>query len=96
MINKTRCLFYEVGGKFYKDLQEAQKVELSKLIPDNFIDVVGGCAKETFADWMLKNSEAIVDTLTTTPKSRLRARKSHGAVRKKKSEKFTCAAPGQT
>lgn len=96
MINKTRCLFYEVGGQFFKSLDEAQKQDLKLLIPDTWEGLTPSNGKYLLADWLIKNSSAIVDTLTTTPKSRLRARKSHGAVRKKKAATTTCAAPGQT
>ena len=86
MINKTRALFYEVGGVFYKDLAQAQKVDLVALMshpPDL------GLTKDGIADWVLENADAIVDTLTTTPRSRLRARKSHGAKRKPRQPQTT-------
>lgn len=80
MINKTRQLFYEVGGQYFKDLNEAQKVDLTSIMPAEWV----AAAKTVTADWLLTNKDAIIDCLSTTPKSRLRARKSHGAVRKKK------------
>jgi len=91
MINKTRCLFYEVGGEFFKSLEEAQKVDLVALIPADLFaaylknPVVVDC-RSTIADWLLANSTAIVDCLTTTPRSRLRGRKIHGAERKPRSD----------
>ena len=91
MIVKTRCLFYEVEGQFYKSLEEAQKVDLMKLMPVQTLDTAG-ITNDYIADWMLKNSSAIVDTLTTTPRSRARARKANGATRKRKA-KATEPAP---
>lgn len=81
MITKQKTIFYFVGDQAFKDLAEAQKADLIKLMPltEPLIQ-----DKKDWADWLLKNAAAIVDTLTTTPKSRLRGRKTHGAVRKKK------------
>lgn len=88
MITKQKSLFYFVGDQAFRDLAEAQKADLIKLMPltEPLIQ-----DKNDWADWILKNAESIVDTLTTTPKSRLRARKSHGAVRKKKTVPTTPA-----
>lgn len=79
MIRKQRQLFYFVGDTPYASLEEAQKADLKVMMfpeisPDD---------KETWANWLLKNAKEIVDTLTTTPKSRLRARKLHGGTKKK-------------
>lgn len=91
MINKTRCLFYEVGGQFFKSLEEAQKADLKKLLESLQKDrtTCTGDPKEldeAIADWLLANSTALVDCLTTTPRSRLRGRKTHGAERKPRSD----------
>lgn len=76
MINRTRCLFYEVGGVFYKDLIEAQKADLLKILPPDL-------AVSELADWMLKNANDLAVILTTTPKSRRRKpRKDKGIPRK--------------
>lgn len=87
MINKTRCLFYEVGGQFFKDLEEAQAADLKKLLPGDFLTDGTMDFGEKLAGWLISNKEAIVDCLTTTPKSRLRGRKSHGATRKPRAAK---------
>ena len=81
MISATRCLFYEVDGQFFKSLDEAQKADLKKLVPEQWVTVMGKDSQEVVADWLLANKDALVDCLTTTPTSRLKARKSHGAVR---------------
>jgi len=86
MINKTRCLFYEVGGQFFKSLEEAQKADLAKLIPETFFAELGTHPTDTLTTWLLANSTAICDCLTTTPRSRLRGRKTHGAERKPRSD----------
>lgn len=97
MITKQRQLFYFVGDTPYKDLASAQKADLIKMLPPEFLLTLGittefkESAAERIADWMLDNADAIVDTLTTTPTSRLKARKSHGGTRKRK--KLTPAAP---
>lgn len=99
MITKQRTLFYFVGDQAYKSLEDAQRADLRKLMPQTaaFSD-----AQETdgtpawhnqLADWLMKNSAAIVDTLTTTPKSRLKGRKSHGAVRKPRAAKALPTVP---
>lgn len=88
MITKQRTLFYFVGEQAFKSLEEAQKADLATLVPS---DLFSGAAEtdrgSIIADWMLKNSKAIVDILTTTPTSRLKSRKSHGATRKPRTPK---------
>lgn len=79
MIQKQRTLFYFVGEQVFKDLQEAQAADL--------VGMMGECAwtsehKQSVAAWLLVHQEQVIDTLTTTPRSRLKARKSHGATRK--------------
>lgn len=92
MISKQRQLFYFVGDTPYKSLADAQKADLMALLPLKFFATLGDQPFERLADWMLENSTAIVDTLTTTPTSRLKGRKLHGGTRKPKSKpKFTPA-----
>ena len=86
MIRKQRQLFYFVGEKPYASLEEAQKADLMALMPVHPNNPLG-MTNDGIADWMIKNSAAIVDTLTTTPKSRLRGRKLHGGARKPKTPK---------
>jgi hypothetical protein len=87
MINRTRCLFYEVQGVFYKDLVEAQKADLAALIPANFFAELGTHSTDILTDWLLKNGEDIARILTTTPKSRNRKpRKDKGVPRKRSVE----------
>lgn len=88
MITKQRTLFYFVGQTPYKDLAEAQKADLLALMPLS-ANCPMGMTNEGIADWLLSNSAAIVDTLTTTPKSRLRSRKLHGGTRKTKANPVT-------
>ena len=91
MINRTRCLFYEVGGVYYKDLIEAQKAELIKLIPAQYQDGVSLGDTARFADWLLANAEAVATILTTTPKSRIRKPRSDKG--KKRTAKGVATAP---
>lgn len=78
MISKQRCLFFFVGDRPFKDLKEAQKADLIALMPESET-----ISRGDFADWMIANARSIVDTLTTTPTSRLRARKTHGATKRR-------------
>ena len=81
-MNKTRGLFYEVGGVFYQDLAEAQKADLLKLF-----DTYTGTSKETMAEWLLENAKPLVAILTTTPRSRVRkTRKDKGVPRVKRQD----------
>lgn len=92
MIRKQRQLFYFVGDKPYASLEEAQKADLKVMMfPETSPE-----DKETWANWLLKNAKEIVDTLTTTPKSRLRARKLHGGIKKKKTIAGGLATPKAT
>jgi hypothetical protein len=78
MITRTRCLFYEVAGVFYRNLAEAQKADLLKILPP---DQKGA----ELAEWLLANSEAVATILTTTPRSRARKpRSDKGKPHKKK------------
>jgi len=80
VIQKQRCLFYFVGAEAFKSLEEAQKCDLLKLMPSIAVNPTN----DQFADWLLENKFAVTDILTTTPTSRLKARKLHGGVKKKK------------
>jgi hypothetical protein len=85
MITKTRCLFYEVDGQFYKSLEEAQAVDLKKLMVTRWGEDNG--EKQVMAEWLLQNKDAITCILTTTPRSRAKARKANGATRKRTPKK---------
>jgi hypothetical protein len=82
-ITKQKQLFYFVDGKPYASLEEAQLVDLEALIPGE-VKTTPEVGK-LLAAWMLKNSDAIVATLTTTTRSRARKpRADKGVPRKKK------------
>lgn len=82
MIRAQRQLFYFVGDKPYASLEEAQKADLIQIMPDGWkANSPLAPAQEEIANWLLNHAKEIVDTLTTTPRSRLRARKLHGAKR---------------
>ena len=91
MITKQKSLFYYVGEESFPSLEEAQKCDLKKLIPSKFpVEPVAGEPegewKGRVALWILGNSVAIVDILTTTARSRSKARKANGAKRAKKAK----------
>ena len=77
MIRKQRTLFYFVGDNVYKSLEEAQEADLKTIIPAELFPA-------QVSEWLLKNSAAVVDILTTTPTSRLKSRKLHGGTRNSK------------
>lgn len=84
MIRKQRQLFYFVGDTPYASLEEAQKADLKAMMEGHlFADGSTVISQDNIAGWLLNNAKEIVDTLTTTPKSRLRARKLHGGTKKK-------------
>lgn len=67
---------FKVGDKCFLTLEEAQKFELTKLIPvDNAGTVNIG------PEWFLKNKDVIVDILTLTPNSKPKARKINGGTK---------------
>jgi hypothetical protein len=88
MIRRQKTLFYFVGDKPFASLAEAQTMDLLAMLPSQTVTgaVIGDNLREWFVEWLLVNCEAVVDTLTTTPRSRLRGRKLHGAVRHKKTK----------
>jgi hypothetical protein len=86
MITKQKCLWYFVGDQAFKSLEEAQKADLESLLPTQWEDGTS-VPRDGIAEWMLKNCTAICDTLQTTPRSRLKARKLHGATRKPRTPK---------
>jgi hypothetical protein len=94
MITRQRTLFYFVGDHAFKDLVEAQQFDLANLMPDDLFSIsppMSAEEKQALAKWMLTRATELVDILTTTPKSRARARKSNGATRKRKTPKLTPA-----
>ena len=93
MITKQKALFYYVGDESFPSLEEAQKCDLKKLISIEcdgatfpIKDSAVGISTNEVAEWLLANSVAIVDILTTTARSRSKARKANGAKRAKKAK----------
>ena len=82
MISKQRALFYFVGATPYKDLAEAQKADLVLLLSQD--ESLTPELVDSMVGIILKNAAEIVDTLTTTPTSRMKARKLHGGTKKHK------------
>ena len=88
MITRQKQLWYFVGDQAFKSLEEAQKADLIKLMPSDWpAPVTTDKMNEFLSEWILTNSAAILDCLTTTPKSRLRGRKIYGAQRKPRTPK---------
>lgn len=83
MITKQRTLFFFVGETPYKNLADAQKADLLLTLQPFDFDPAAGI-KEQIADWLIGNASQVVDILTTTPTSRMKARKLHGGTKKHK------------
>lgn len=82
MITKQRALFYFVGDKAFKDVAEAQEYDLQQLAVKNPIAVDWSQENRCqVVKWLMANATEIVDILTTTPTSRLKARKTHGGTK---------------
>lgn len=84
MIEKTPA--WKVGDKSFLTLAAAQEHELVILFSANGSNLAGKTDMEIeeFAGLIVANADAIMNILSTTAKSRTRARKANGAVRKKK------------
>lgn len=81
MITKQRQLFYFVGDQPFKTIEEAQRHDLKEILQKSEIDW-DATSENHIIDWMMQNAAAIVDTLTTTPTSRAKARKTNGGTKK--------------
>ncbi len=85
MITKQTKLFYFVGTTPYASLEEAQKADLLRLMPDDW-----AANRTVTCDWLMDNAQAIAEILTTTPRSRNRKpRKDKGVPRKVKAPEVT-------
>lgn len=85
MITKQRCLFYQVGEKFFKTLQEAQAHDIMELTVNGVSvgEQWGEDCKKDLVEWIMANAVPLVDILTTTPTSRAKARKTNGGTKPK-------------
>lgn len=83
MIEKTNA--YKVGDKVFENLEAAQAAEVAVIlaneIPSDSVMQVSGV--------IVRQREAIINALTTGPKSHPRARKANGATRKPKAKPET-------
>jgi hypothetical protein len=80
MIVKKVTVAYMVGDKPCASFEDAQKEELRILLSESQDQTSSG-----FADHLLGNKAKFVDVLTSTPRSRAKARAINGAKRKRKS-----------
>ena len=91
MIEKTTS--YKVGVAFFATLEQAQRAEiLSILATEGTPD--GMSPLEAAAAAIVTNAPKVIDILSTTPKSRVRARKANGATRKPRTTSKPAACPG--
>ena len=77
---------YVVGDKVYATLEEAQRAEIKRLAADTFGSTM------TVEDWchlVVDQKESVMNILTTTDKSRPRARKVNGGRKPRNVTKLT-------
>jgi hypothetical protein len=88
MIEKT--LGYKVGQLFFPCIAEAQRHEIEELLRAGESGSIG-FTPENIAAFILTHQDKILDILTTTPTSKVRARKINGGTkrRKKQDEQIT-------
>jgi hypothetical protein len=84
VIQKQRQLFYFVNDVPYKTLEDAQKADILRLTTEGVSvgEQWGDECKKDLVEWIMANAVALVDTLTTSPTSRAKARKSNGGTKK--------------
>lgn len=102
MITKQRQLFYFVGQKPFASLKEAQLEDLKTIFakaphlvtPDMMETPEQFKTRQTekISEFVLENAAPIVDILTTTPRSRVKARKTNGGGPKTKKPKLQPAS----
>lgn len=77
---------YVVGEKVYSTLEQAQTAELAAILSELITD---NLSAETAARHLTENRERVLDILTTTDKSRPRARKVNGGRKPRNVTKLT-------
>ena len=82
MIEKT--LGYKVGQLFFPCIEDAQKHELQEIFADERYNKAAGYDPVEIAGLILQNQETVLDILTTTPTSKVRARKINGGTKRRK------------
>ena len=76
-----RTLGFKVGQLFFPCIEDAQRHELAEIFAGAGMGKAdGGLAAET----VLKQQEKILDILTTTPTSKVKARKINGGTKRRK------------
>lgn len=80
MIEKT--LGYKVGQMFFPCIEDAQRRELEQLFEK--ANLPGDLRAGWIAAKVLEHQEKILDILTTTPTSKVRARKINGGTKRRK------------
>lgn len=85
MIIKTTA--FQVGDEHYGTLEEAKQASILQLFLDPETGPESTLSINEICSFIIDNSEKIIDILTTTEKSRPKARKVNGAVRTRKSKR---------
>lgn len=82
MIERTNA--FKVGDQSFLTLVDAQKHELVTLLRgENNSNLGGDWSLDGIVSWLLDNKSKVVDILTITPTSKVRARKVHGGTKKR-------------
>jgi hypothetical protein len=84
VITKQKQLFFFVNDQPYKTLEDAQKADILRLTTEGVSvgEQWGDECKKDLVEWIMANAAALVDTLTTSPTSRAKARKANGGTKK--------------
>lgn len=83
MITKVNA-YQSSDGTAHSSLEEAQRHELKNLLAEKIGWVIGSEDLDKATTAVIKNAEAIIDILTTTPNSKPKARKINGGTKKRK------------
>lgn len=80
MITKVNA-YQSSDGTAHSTLEEAQRFEIKQILLSSNVSIADG---DDLSWCIIKNAEAIVDILTTTPTSKPKARKVNGGTKKRK------------
>lgn len=72
---------FQVGDHAYVNIVDAQKAEIISLHDNSNVETPQDA--ETLAHWIVSHKDELLDILTTTTKSRPRARKVNGGTKKR-------------
>lgn len=91
MMTRKPC-WVDSDNKPHFTKEECQAAEIARLMTESGLeyqafDLAEELVRKEAADWIVKNTDAILNVLTTDENSRPKARKENGAVRKSRKPK---------